>query len=82
MSALETYHAGGMPWREAIDQKAPRMVIRSNMQPIDHSYGIVDICRISEDADRATRSRVVTGGKGIHRVVYRIGAGLGQPVLL
>jgi len=51
MSALETYHAGGLPWREAIDQKAPRMVIRSNMQPVDHSYGIVDICRISEDAD-------------------------------
>jgi hypothetical protein len=51
MSALETYHAGGMPWREAIDEKAPRRVIRSNMQPVDHSYGIVDICRISEDAD-------------------------------
>src|SRR5208283_2152837 len=51
MSALETYHAGGLPWRDAIDQKAPRMVIRSNMQPIDHSYGIVDICRVSEDAD-------------------------------
>jgi hypothetical protein len=51
MSALETYHAAGAPWREAIDQKAPRMVIRSNMQPVDHSYGIVDICRISEDAD-------------------------------
>jgi hypothetical protein len=52
MSALETYRAAGIPWREAIDQKAPRMVIRSNMQPIDHSYGIVDICRISEDADQ------------------------------
>ena len=52
MSALETYHAAGMPWREALDQKAPRMVIRSNMQPVDHSYGIVDICRISEDADQ------------------------------
>jgi hypothetical protein len=51
MSALETYHAGGIPWREAIDQKAPRRVIRSNMQPVDYSYGIVDICRISEDAD-------------------------------
>jgi len=51
MSALETYHAGGMPWREVIDQKAPRRVVRSNMQPVDHSYGIVDICRISEDAD-------------------------------
>jgi hypothetical protein len=51
MSALETYRAAGTPWREAIDQKAPRMVIRSNMQPVDHSYGIVDICRISEDAD-------------------------------
>jgi hypothetical protein len=52
MSPLETYHAAGAPWREAIDQKAPRMVIRSNMQPVDHSYGIVDICRISEDADQ------------------------------
>ncbi len=52
MSALETYHAGGMPWREVIDQKAPRRVVRSNMQPVDHSYGIVDICRISEDADQ------------------------------
>jgi len=51
MSALETYRAGGAPWREAVDQKAPRMVIRSNMQPVDHSYGIVDICRVSEDAD-------------------------------
>ena len=51
MSALETYRAGGLLWREAIDQRAPRMVIRSNMQPVDHSYGIVDICRISEDAD-------------------------------
>jgi len=51
LSALETYHAAGAPWREVIDQKAPRMVIRSNMQPVDHSYGIVDICRISEDAD-------------------------------
>jgi len=51
MTALETYRAGGLPWREAIDQKAPRMVIRSNMQPVDHSYGIVDICRVSEDAD-------------------------------
>jgi hypothetical protein len=52
MSALETYHAGGLPWREVIDQKAPRRVVRSNMQPVDHSYGIVDICRISEDADQ------------------------------
>jgi hypothetical protein len=51
MSSMETYHAGGMPWREAIDQKAPRRVVRSNMQPVDHSYGIVDICRVSEDAD-------------------------------
>jgi hypothetical protein len=52
MSALETYHAAGMPWREAIDKNAPRMVIRSNMQPVDHSYGIVDILRVSEDADQ------------------------------
>jgi hypothetical protein len=52
MSAMETYRACGMLWRKAIDQNAPRMVIRSNMQPVDHSYGIVDICRISEDADQ------------------------------
>jgi hypothetical protein len=51
MTALETYRAGGMPWREAIDKNAPRKVIRSNMNVIDHSYGIVDICRTSEDAD-------------------------------
>lgn len=51
MSALETFHAGAAPWREVIDQKAPRMVNRSNMQPVDYSYGYIDICRISEDAD-------------------------------
>jgi hypothetical protein len=51
MSALETYHASGAPWREVIDQKARRMIIRSNMQPIDYSYGLVDVCRISADAD-------------------------------
>jgi hypothetical protein len=51
LSAVETYHSAGIPWREAIDERAPRMVIRSNMQPVDYSYGIVDICRISEDAD-------------------------------
>jgi len=50
-SALETYRAAGTPWREALDERAPRMVIRSNMQPVDHSYGLVDICRVSEDAD-------------------------------
>jgi beta-galactosidase GanA len=33
------------------------MVIRSNMQPVDHSYGIVDICRISEDADHGYETR-------------------------
>jgi hypothetical protein len=51
MTAMETYHAAGMPWREAIDKNAPRKVIRSNMNVVDHSYGIVDICRTSEDAD-------------------------------
>ncbi|MGA2115698.1 MAG: hypothetical protein ABSH56_13230 [Bryobacteraceae bacterium] len=51
MSALETWHAGATPWREVIDQKAPRMVNRSNMQPVDHSYGLIDILRDSEDAD-------------------------------
>lgn len=51
MSALETYRAAGTPWREAIDQKAPRRVIRSNMNVIDHTYGIVDIDRVSNDAD-------------------------------
>jgi hypothetical protein len=52
MTALETYRAGGLPWRQAIDQVAPRRYVRSNMNVVDHSYGIVDICRISEDADR------------------------------
>jgi hypothetical protein len=51
MSALETYRAAGTPWREVIDQKAPRRVVRSNMNVVDHSYGIVDICRVSNDAD-------------------------------
>ena len=51
MSALETYRAAGTPWREVIDQKAPRRVIRSNMNVVDHTYGIVDICRVSNDAD-------------------------------
>jgi hypothetical protein len=58
MSSMETYHAGGMPWREAIDEKASRRVVRSNMQPVDHSYGIVDICRISEDADHGYETGV------------------------
>lgn len=51
LSSLETFHAGAAPWRDVIDQKAPRMVNRSNMQPVDHSYGYIDICRISADAD-------------------------------
>src|ERR1039458_2317952 len=51
MTVMERYHAGGMPWREAIDKLAPRKVVRSNMNVVDHSYGIVDICRTSEDAD-------------------------------
>ena len=51
MSALETYRAAGTPWREVIDQKAPRRVIRSNMNAVDHTYGIVDITRVSNDAD-------------------------------
>lgn len=58
MSALETYRAGCMPWRQAIDEKAPRRVVRSNMEPVDHSYGTVDICRISEDADRGYETAV------------------------
>jgi len=52
VSALEAYHAGGAPWREVLDNKAPRMVIRSNMAPVDYSYGLVDILRVSEDADQ------------------------------
>jgi hypothetical protein len=51
MSGLETYRTEGMIWREAVD-KLPRVVIRSNMQPVDHSYGIVDILRVSDDADQ------------------------------
>ena len=52
MSAYETYRAAGTSWRDVVDQKLPRMVIRSNMNVIDHTYGTVDICRISSDADR------------------------------
>jgi hypothetical protein len=51
MTSMETYHAGCMPWRVTMDKLAPRMVVRSNMNVVDHSYGIVDICRTSEDAD-------------------------------
>ncbi|NQU87950.1 MAG: hypothetical protein HQ541_19550 [Mariniphaga sp.] len=52
ISALEAYRLGGEPWREAMDSLAPRMVIRSNMAPVDHFYGLVDIMRASEDADQ------------------------------
>lgn len=52
MSAAETYRAGGMPWRNVIDKSAPRRIVRSNMNAIDLSYGIVDVTRISEDADQ------------------------------
>jgi hypothetical protein len=52
ISALEAYRLGGAPWREAMDSLAPRMVIRSNMAPVDHFYGLVDIMRDSEDADQ------------------------------
>jgi len=52
LTSLETYRIGTLPWREVIDKIAPRRAIRSNMNAVDHSYGIVDICRISEDADR------------------------------
>jgi len=52
LTALETYRLGTLPWRDAIDKISPRRAIRSNMNAVDHSYGIVDICRISEDADR------------------------------
>jgi len=63
MTALETYRAGCLPWREAIDEKAPRRVVRSNMEPVDHSYGTVDICRISEDADRGYEEGVSALGQ-------------------
>jgi hypothetical protein len=52
ISALEAYRLGGAPWREAMDSLVPRMVIRSNMAPVDHFYGLVDIIRASEDADQ------------------------------
>ena len=77
MSALETYRAAGTPWREVIDQKAPRRVIRSNMNVVDHSYGIVDICRVSDDADHGYEE-----GDGWRLLAYRIAAGLVDPVLL
>jgi len=52
VSAARAYHAERAPWREVLDQKASRMVIRSNMAPVDYSYGLVDILRVSEDADQ------------------------------
>ena len=52
ISALEAYRLGGAPWREAMDKFSPRTVIRSNMAPVDHFYGLVDILRVSEDADQ------------------------------
>ena len=83
MSALETYRAAGLPWREAIDQKAPRMVIRSNMQPVDHSYGIVDICRVSEDADHGYENGGLDAtANRVHGAVHGNGVRLGKPVLL
>ena len=56
MSALETFRAGCLPWREATNN-APGLVVRSNGTRIDHNYGITDICRISEDADRGYEDR-------------------------
>jgi len=64
MSALETYHAAMLPWREAVDKIVPRMVIRSNMQPVDHSYGLVDILRVSEDADQGYENQGAAGLEG------------------
>jgi hypothetical protein len=52
ISALEAYRLGGAPWREAIEKLSPRTIIRSNMAPVDHFYGLVDIMRVSEDADQ------------------------------
>jgi hypothetical protein len=64
ISALETYHAAMLPWREAVDKIVPRMVIRSNMQPVDHSYGLVDILRVSEDADQGYENQGAAGLEG------------------
>lgn len=64
MSAMETYHAAMLPWREAVDKIVPRMVIRSNMQPVDHSYGFVDILRASEDADQGYENQGAAGLEG------------------
>lgn len=52
MSELEAYRAGGAPWREVIDKYAPLKATRSNMAPVDHCYGQIDILRVSEDADQ------------------------------
>lgn len=51
MSALETWHAGAKAWRDVIDQKAPRLRNRACFAPLDHSYGYIDIHRVSADAD-------------------------------
>lgn len=52
ISAVEAYRLGGTPWREATDSLSPRTIIRSNMAPVDHFYGLVDVMRVSEDADQ------------------------------
>lgn len=56
VSALEAYRSGGKPWHEIMDL-APRMLVRSNMAPVDHSYGLVDILRVSEDSDQGYEDR-------------------------
>ena len=51
MSALETWHTGASPWRDAVDSVAPRLRNRACISRPDFNYGYADLQRISRDAD-------------------------------
>jgi len=51
LSAAETWRLGAEPWRDAIDTVSPGSRNRSCMPRVDFNYGLIDICRTSQDAD-------------------------------
>ncbi len=51
LSAAETWRLGAEPWRDAIDDVSPGSRNRSCMTRVDFNYGLIDICRTSQDAD-------------------------------
>jgi hypothetical protein len=60
MSALETWHAGAAPWRDAVDSIAPRMRNFACISRPDFNYGYADLQRMERDADCGYKSP--TGG--------------------